>query len=84
MTRADVEASLGATPGDYDTERRGIVLDLYGNGVLMNDGPMEEWGGDAGFIQVGFDDDRVLWTRFVPAARRWTFLEQQLGRTLWV
>ena len=84
MTRTEVEVILGAPPGDYETGRRGIVLDLYGNGVLMNEGRMQEWGGNEGFIQVGFDDNNaVLWTRFVPAGRRWTFIERWLGRSLW-
>ncbi len=84
MTRTEVEAILGAPPGNYETGRGGIVLDLYGNGVLMREGRREEWGGDEGFIQVGFDDnDTVLWTRFVPAGRRWTFIEQWLRRSLW-
>ncbi len=84
MAQADVEAILGAPPGDYETGRRGIVLDLYGNGVLMNEGRMEQWGGDAGFIQIGFrEDDAVLWRRFVPASRRWTLIERWLGSSLW-
>ena len=84
MTRAEVEALLGAPPGDYETGRRGIVLDLYGSGVLMREGRREEWGGDEGFIQVGFDEDeRVLWKRFVPTGRRWNVIERWLGRSLW-
>ena len=84
MTRTEVEAILGGPPGDYETGKRGIVLDRYGNGVLMEEGRMEEWGGDEGFLQIGFDEnDSVLWTRFVSAGRRRTFIERWLRRSLW-
>jgi hypothetical protein len=84
MSQREVETILGAPPGDYETGRSGIVLDPYGGGVLMNHGRIEEWGGDEGFIQVGFDEhDIVLWTRFVPAGRRWPLMERWLGRPLW-
>jgi hypothetical protein len=84
MTQREVEVILGAPPGDYETGRRGIMLDLYGNGVLMQEGRREEWGGDDGIIQVGFGPDgTVLWKRFVPAGRKWTVIEQWLGRSLW-
>jgi hypothetical protein len=84
MTQAEVEAILGDPPGDYETGRRGLVLNLYGNGVLMEGGRLEQWGGDEGFIQVGFgEEDTVLWTQFVPAGRRWNLIEEWLGRPLW-
>jgi hypothetical protein len=83
MTQREVEVLVGAPPGDYETGRRGIVLDLYGNGVLMNGGRLEQWGGDEGFIHVGFGPDgTVLWKRFVPAGRCLTVIDQGLGRSL--
>jgi len=84
MSHGEVTKLLGAPPGDYETGRRGLVLDLYTGGVLMNEGRLEQWGGDDGFIQIGFDEnDIVLWTRFVPAGRRLTLIEQWLGISLW-
>ena len=69
MTFAEVTAIIGAPPGDYGSdERPRVVLDLYGGGVLMKEGELQQWGGDEGFIQVGFDaNGTVLWKRFVEA-----------------
>ncbi len=68
MTQSAVEKIIGVPPGDYVTGKKSLVLfDLYGNGVFMKPGQFQQWGGDDGFIQIGFDDnDQVLWTRFVP------------------
>jgi hypothetical protein len=50
MAQREVETILGVPPGDNETGRRGLELDLYGGGVLMNEGRREQWGGDDGFI----------------------------------
>ncbi len=68
---------LGGPPGDYQTGRRGLVVDLYAGGALMVEGQREEWGGDEGYVQVWFDaNGTVTSKRFVPAGRTWNWLER--------
>jgi hypothetical protein len=66
MPLREVEGILGKRPGNYQSGRPLLALDVYGGGVLMNGGVMVEWWGDRGIVQVGLDaNQRVLWTRFV-------------------
>jgi hypothetical protein len=63
MNYEEVVHTLGAPLGDYGSENR-EELDVYGEGVLMMDGALEEWWSDEIIIQIGFDENRrVLWKR---------------------
>jgi hypothetical protein len=66
MDQPEVEAIVGAAPGDYH-KVDGIILDPYGGGTLMAAElyRMETWWGDKGILHVGFDDSgRVAFTHF--------------------
>jgi hypothetical protein len=67
MTRVEVEGILGRPPGNY-SNGSGLFLDVYGGGVLMKEGTMQEWWADEAIVQIGFDEhDTVLWKRFVES-----------------
>src|SRR6266849_5094346 len=70
MDRAEVSRVLGGPPGDYSTGAPTLFLDPYGGGILMTSDVVDEWKGDDGWIQVGFDEKgRVRWSRFVQTPR---------------
>ncbi len=68
MSKQQVERILGVPSGDYCSGNF-IAFDIYSGGVLMMGGQREDWFGNDGIVQVGFDShDNVLWKRFVKVA----------------
>ena len=66
MTLAEVEAVLGAPPGDHTR----YVMYVHSGGLRRNTDPMKEWDWDEGCVDVRFGPDgRVEDVAFHPNAK---------------